>query len=130
MGRRARAIAAALLTTASGCNGTSDVAACTDANVELIQASSYDQACSVDTDCVAIAAGNACYPCVVICATGGAINRSALWSYEADVSATTGGRETSAVGCGCPAAFDPCCRGGTCHADLECQNPVADGGVE
>ena len=125
MGRTARAIAAALLT-AAGCNTTHDVTACTDANVQLIVASSYGQTCSVDTDCVAVAEGNACYPCVVICRTGGAINRTALSSYESDISKTIGAGEASgtATRCGCPAGFFPCCRGGICHADPQCENPV------
>jgi hypothetical protein len=29
--------------------------------------------------------------------------------------------------CGCPETFNPCCRGGTCHADFQCQNPVPAG---
>jgi hypothetical protein len=131
MGRTARAIAAALvaaaLVAAAGCN-SHDVAACTDANVELIQASNYDQTCSADTDCVAIAVGDACYPCIVICGTGGAINRSALSSYQSDISKTIGAGETSSVQCGCPAGGIPCCRGGTCQAF--CQNPIADAAAE
>jgi len=128
MGRTARAIAAAVLTAVAGCNGSHEVTACTDANIELIQASSYDQTCSADTDCVAIAVGDACYPCIIICASGGAINRSAMASYESDVSKTIGGGETSNVQCGCPAAFFPCCRGGTCQAN--CQNPIGDAGAD
>jgi hypothetical protein len=33
---------------------------CTDANVQLIQASNYDQSCRSDADCVAVTEGNAC----------------------------------------------------------------------
>ena len=120
---------AAMLAAAASCS-THELTVCTDSNVELIQASNYDQTCSVDTDCVAIAEGDACYPCVVICRTGGAINRSALSSYESDISKTIGAGETSGVGCGCPAGFFPCCRGGTCHADPQCEAPSADAGAE
>jgi hypothetical protein len=104
--------------------------ACTDANVELIQASNYDQSCTVDSDCVAIAAGNACFPCVVLCQTGGAINHSAVSSYESDISKTIGAGETSGVQCGCPAGFAPCCRAGMCHADPECESPATDASAE
>ena len=124
------AVAAALLPAAASFNGTHDATSCRDANVQLIQASNYDQSCSADTDCVATAEGNACYPCVVVCRTGGAINRKALSSYENDVSRTSGAGETSGVTCDCPAAFVPCCRGGTCHADPQCENPIGDAGAE
>jgi hypothetical protein len=135
MGRTAIAIAAALVAAAlgaaaaAGCN-SHDVAACTDANVELIQASNYDQTCSVDTDCVAIAVGNACYPCIVLCGTGGAINRNALSSYQSDISKTIGAGETSGVQCGCPGGGLPCCRGGTCQVDFQCSSRIADAGAE
>ena len=33
---------------------------CTDATVQIIQASNYDQACTVDKDCVAVSEGNFC----------------------------------------------------------------------
>ena len=57
-------------------------------------------------------------------------NRNALSSYESDISKTIGAGETSGVQCGCPAGFFPCCRGGTCHADPQCENPIADAGAE
>jgi len=120
-------VPAALLTAAAGCS-SHEVTACTDANVQLIQASNYDQTCSVDTDCVAIAEGNACFRCVVACGTGGAINRSALSNYQSDISKTIGAKETG--GCFCPDAFFPSCRGGICCADPQCTGPVADAGAE
>jgi hypothetical protein len=76
-----------LLATAAACSGKGTTP-CTDANVELIQASNYDQSCTVDADCVSIAVGDACYPCLVICQVGGAINRGALSSYRSDISKT------------------------------------------
>ena len=130
MGRTAiaSALAAALLTAATDCtgSGSSDLITCTDANIENIQASNYDQSCKVDSDCVGVAEGNACFPCVIQCQSGGAINRNALSRYQSDISKTVGARETAGLTpCGCPATFAPCCRSGTCHADLECQNPMS-----
>jgi hypothetical protein len=124
---------APLLPGAQGCTSNESVTTCTDANVQLIQASSYDQSCKVDSDCVGVAEGNACYPCTVQCQAGGAINRNALASYQSDLSKTIGARgATSVPPCGCPATFYPCCRGGSCHADLECQNilPEGDAGAD
>jgi hypothetical protein len=117
-----------LLPGAQGCTSDESVTTCTDANVQLIQSSSYDQSCKVDSDCVGVAEGNACYPCTVQCQAGGAINRNALAGYESDLSKTIGAREeATAPPCGCAAMFYPCCRGGTCHADLECQNMGPEG---
>jgi hypothetical protein len=92
--------------------------------------SNYDQSCTVDSDCVSIAVGDACYPCVVICQVGGAINRGALPSYQNDISKTIGAGETSGVQCGCPSGPLPCCRGGTCQVDVACENPPADASAE
>jgi len=102
---------------------------CTDANVQLIQASNYDQSCTTNSDCIAVGEGNACYVCEIEC-TSAAINKSAESQYKADV-AKTPAAEGGAL-CGCPAEFGPCCRGGTCHADLQCQNPlpVADAAAD
>ena len=93
---------------------------CTDANIQLIQASNYDQSCKVDSDCVNVAAGNACYPCLVLCGAGGVINRNALASYQNDISKTIGFKEMSSVMCNCPGILFPCCRTGICRADLQC----------
>jgi hypothetical protein len=118
-----------LLATAAACSGKGTTP-CTDANVELIQASNYDQSCTVDADCVSIAVGDACYPCLVICQVGGAINRGALSSYRSDISKTIGAGETSGVECSCPSWSGPCCRGGICNAGLECEGPPADASAE
>jgi hypothetical protein len=105
----------------SGC-GTGNEVACTDANVQTISASNYDQSCKVDSDCVAIAVGDACYACLVQCMTGGAINRSDLSRYQSDLSKTIGAQEIGGmpVPCGCPAYSGPCCRSGFCTSGLEC----------
>ncbi len=90
-------LAALALTSAmgTGCTGN-EVVACTDANVQTISASNYDQSCKVDSDCVPIAVGDACYACVVECMTGGAINRSDLSKYQRDLSKTTGAKRSRA----------------------------------
>ncbi len=99
---------------------------CTDANIQLIQASNYDQSCKTDSDCIAVGEGNACYPCVIEC-TNAAINVGAHARYLSDVAKTSAASQTGGF-CGCPAEFFPCCRGGTCSADFQCQNalPVPD----
>jgi hypothetical protein len=105
---------------AVACTGSHTVT-CTDANVQLIQASNYDQSCATTSDCVAVGEGNACYPCAIACPTA-AINASARAQYLSDVAKTSGSSQGD-VTCNCPAEFAPCCRGGTCHADSQCQNP-------
>jgi hypothetical protein len=98
---------------------------CTDANVQLIQASNYDQSCTSNSDCIPVGEGNACYPCAIACPSA-AINASAKGRYLSDV-AKTPAADLAGVNCGCPDAFSPCCRGGTCHADFQCQSAVPAG---
>jgi hypothetical protein len=69
--------------------------------------------------------GNACYPCEIVC-PGAAINAGAKGRYLSDV-AKTSAADLVGVNCGCPVAFNPCCRGGTCYADFQCQNPILSG---
>jgi hypothetical protein len=143
---------AALLTAIAGCTSTgsnpgavdgaamtpdaqSDVSledsgpnACIDASVKLIQASDYDQSCTVDTDCRYIAEGNACTPCAFDCSFGAAINVSALAQYNSDVANTPAvAAEFNGRTCasGCPAAFGPCCVGGKCQTSTTSQCPAA-----
>lgn len=100
-----------------------DAAAC------YISASDYDQACSVDSDCVAVVesaeggiglfglfvqSGNYCQP---LCMCGGqAINKSAAAQYRADVSKTpVGSGAIQTPPCNCPnIGGAACCRGGRC----------------
>jgi hypothetical protein len=94
-----------------------------DASIKLVQASDYDQSCTVDTDCQQIAEGNACVSCAFGCPVGGAINVSALTQYNADIA------NTPAVGQGCPAlpcvaTEFPCCIGGKCQVGNQCSNPT------
>jgi hypothetical protein len=95
--------------------------------MQLIEPSNYDQSCKVDSDCVNVSKGDACLPCIVSCPSGGAINRGDLPKYQSDISKTVGYNELTGVVCHCPAIEIPCCRAGTCHADLECSG-VAIGG--
>jgi hypothetical protein len=100
--------------------------ACNDADVQPIQASSYDQACTADSDCVAVAEGNFCYPGANNCPSA-AINVGAKAQYDTDVAMT------NAAICGgttnCPNFTSPCCRGGSCSLGAACLSG-ADSGAE
>ncbi len=103
---------------------------CTDANVQLIQASNYDQSCTTDSDCIAVGEGNACYVCEIEC-TSAAINKSAESQYKADVAKTPAAE--GGASCGCPEEFGSLLpEAASCHADLQCQNPlpVADAAAD
>jgi hypothetical protein len=92
-----------------------------------ISASSYDQTCANDADCVAIAEGNACIPCGLSCNTA-TINAGALAQYKADI-ANTPAETPSSRGCGvsCLIVPGPCCRAGRCHTDMQCLTPTDAG---
>ena len=66
--------------------------------------------------------GNACDPCTANCYNA-AINFRAVPQYLAYVARTPAGSQGAAT-CNCPATFPPCCRGGACYADLECQESL------
>jgi hypothetical protein len=90
-----------------------------DAGVSSIAASDYDQSCATDSDCVAIGAGDACQPCGLQC-TNSAINKAAEATYRNDRDKLTpSGVKTT---CHCPLEVAPCCLGGQCRADLQCQS--------
>jgi hypothetical protein len=102
--------------------------ACIDASIKLIQASDYDQSCTVDTDCRYIAEGNACTPCAFDCSFAATINVSALAQYYSDVANTPAvAAEFNGRTCasGCPGAFGPCCVGGKCQTSTASQCPAA-----
>jgi hypothetical protein len=113
-----------LLDTACAYSNGTPLIACTDADVQLIQASNYDQTCTTDSDCVAVAEGNFCFP--PNCPSA-AINVSATAQYNADVAMT------NAAICGgassCPTFSGPCCRGGSCSLGAACVS-AADAGAE
>jgi hypothetical protein len=120
--------------------------ACADPEVQMIQASNYDQACRVDSDCMAISVGNFCIPGATNCPNA-AINQSSKAHYLADVANTNAafcsapGNCSAAVVCGgstgpwcvngactlseCPAVLDA---GAACSGD-ECTLPFDAGGA-
>jgi hypothetical protein len=105
---------------------------CTDANVQIITASSYDQSCQQDSDCVGISEGNACEACVVACPGVAAINVSALGRYQADIAATYGDHETATCNCPAAAGSTPCCIAGMCAPGPQCSgdaSSAADAGT-
>ena len=90
---------------------------CTDANAQLIEASSYDQSCTTDKDCVAVAEGNFCSPGAGNCGNA-AISMNAYAQYQADVAKT---RAASCFAPGnCGSASGPCCSAGKCLLGSQC----------
>jgi hypothetical protein len=86
----------------------------------MISASSYNQACSVDSDCRMVSSGNYCS---AGCLCGGsAINVAAVAQFNDDVSKTPlGSGALGNVICACPAEAVPCCRHGVCEGSFaEC----------
>jgi hypothetical protein len=98
-------------------DGSSNARSAADANAGAcaISASSYDQSCNLDTDCVEVTSTNYCE---ANCLCGGsAINVSAMTQFNEDVSKTplaSGALGSSA--CPCPSSFGPCCRASKCTA--------------
>jgi hypothetical protein len=85
----------------------------TGSGVHLIQASSYDQTCAVDTDCTAISEGSTCNACNFSCGNA-AINVRGLAQYMKDTADLyPSAYELCPSSCGGPQST--CCRGGTCH---------------
>ena len=92
--------------------------ASTDAATEAactIHASSYNQSCSKDQDCVQVVDGTdlcgaSCPQCGV-----GAINRASLAEYNADFAKLPIPAQ-DAPSCNCPASVEPCCREDVCQA--------------
>jgi hypothetical protein len=86
--------------------------ACTLANAQPIQAANYDQACSKDSDCVAVGEGNACLAGELDCFRA-AINSGAYAQYKADVAKTNAA--VCSAGSFCPNVGPLCCRNGMCQ---------------
>jgi hypothetical protein len=99
------------------------VDSCVDASAQIITASSYDQSCQKDSDCVAIEEGNFCQPGANNGCTNAAINKTALPRYQADLANTTAGVCYGLAGC--PAEFGPCCQNGVCAVNGQCSNVTA-----
>lgn len=89
---------------------------CTDANVQLIQASSYDQSCTKDGDCMWVTQGNACH--LLGCGDPGAINMRSYASYQSDLAKTRAASCVAPQG-DCP-QFVTCCRNGSCRIGALC----------
>ena len=104
-----------------------------DGTLCTIQASDYDQSCSVDSDCV-ISAGNfavnfhisnycsidqpVCFSCPL-----DIINQNSASKYIADISRTPlGSGAIQSPVCSCPFPAPPCCRGGTCTRNCAAPN--------
>jgi hypothetical protein len=110
------------------CKVVFDAGSCTDANAEVVMASSYDQSCASDSDCVGISEGNSCQPCDFSCSNA-TINASALAKYTSDTShfpavmAVAHGACPSS--CGGPVGI--CCLSGKCHRGSPCPFEVLMG---
>jgi hypothetical protein len=107
-------------------SGGAPLAPCTDADVQLVEASNYDQSCKSDSDCVAVGEGNACYPGALNCPTA-AINVGAQARYNADVAMTNAA--ACRAGSSCGSFSGPCCRSGTSSMGAACTIP-ADAAAE
>lgn len=100
-----------------------------------VQATNYDQTCTVDSDCVSVAEGNPCMPCGFGCTSGATINVGALTKYRTDIANTPAVLSAADGGC-----LDTCgtvsgrsdygtfCCGGMCHVGGPCL--PADAGAE
>jgi hypothetical protein len=125
-----RALVATSLIATASCtsSGSATTDACTAANAESIQASSYDQSCKSTSDCVAVGVGNACLPCEIECPSV-AINVGAMAKYMSDVEKTWAWaqiQKPSFVPCGCPEWSSPCCVAGSCQMDCAMITEAAD----
>lgn len=103
----------------------------TNANVQLIVASNYAQSCQADSDCVAVAEGNFCFPGAGNCANA-AIYKSASSQYQTDIAKTNAA--ICRIGSSCRGGFGPCCRSGLCQWGSQCSESasptVGEVGVE
>jgi hypothetical protein len=109
-----------LFPAAQGC--TSDATSCT-----YVYATSYDQSCITDSDCVGVVDGMGCCP-------NSSVNVAAQAQFMADF------QKAFAAGCGAHGCTEacgtagPCCVGGTCQFTTaqECHppTPVTDAGAD
>jgi hypothetical protein len=107
--------------------GVASPAPCTTSSVEPVQASDFDQSCTVNAECATVGVGNACDPCTALC-NNAAINFRAVPEYLARFPKTPAG-SPSGASCTCPASFFACCRNGGCYEDLQCQIDLAEAGA-
>lgn len=78
----------------------------------------YDRTCVQDADCVAVAEGDVCYPCIAACPSA-AINARERPRYDADVARALV-HEGGSASCGCYTPQTPCCSNGLCSLGREC----------
>jgi hypothetical protein len=106
-----------------------DICASEDASPQVIMASSYDQSCTVDTDCVGVSEGNSCKPCDFSCSNA-TINAGALAKYTSDTAhfpaVVAFDHGVCPSSCGGPVGL--CCLGGKCHRGSPCPFEVLMGG--
>ena len=84
-------------------------------------ASSYDQSCKVDSDCVSVHAGDSCDLCALNCPNT-AISVSAQAQFMADLVNTPAAISAQRMACAgdCTFQFGPCCIGGMCQMGDRC----------
>ena len=95
---------------------------CSDPAGQIIMASSYDQSCQKDSDCVAGLEGNFCQAGAYGNCTNATINKSALAQYQADVAKTMAGVCYGVYGC--TSEIPPCCDNGVCTVSGQCFDVV------
>ena len=109
--------------TASGfCVDAGPVPNCTDADIE---AKNYDQSCQTDSDCVLVGQGESCFPCSLAYGPYGAISRSDLARFEADVAKTPAGNVPVSCAPGCTPSPSAYCLGGKCQVGSPCEDSGA-----
>lgn len=95
---------------------------CSDPTGQKIMASSYDQSCQEDSDCIAVEEGNFCDPGVSNGCTNATINKRALPQYNSDLA------KTQAAVClavsSCVIGIGSCCQHGTCQVNGPCFSAV------
>jgi hypothetical protein len=89
-----------------------------------VLASSYDQSCVVDTDCVAVGEIPSCPASGCDGCTTAAVNKSVMTQY-ATAFAQAFASKALGTGCGCPCESGALCRGGKCQAGF-CGPPPSD----
>jgi hypothetical protein len=92
---------------------------CADADVQLIRASSYDQSCNADTDCVSVSEGNACETGFLDCPNA-TIGKGGLSQYQSDIAKVRSASSNTVASC-FPYGV-PCCRSGTCRNSTDCDS--------
>lgn len=101
-----------------------DASAATDAACTPVLASTFDQSCDADTDCIGVGEVPSC-PAVACdgCPTA-AVNKQVGAQYTAALSQAFASKPQG-TGCGCPCLSGAVCRSGTCQAAF-CGPPPAD----